>query len=112
MNDPAARTLEVVCEIRDLIRLIAEPQIAARDQKYREELIRLVGKSDQKAKAVFLMDGNHTQFQIHAATKVHRGNLSTLIKELMKVGLVTGDSKQPKLTILIPSDFFEKAKAQ
>ncbi|MEY2538792.1 MAG: hypothetical protein QOG67_2532 [Verrucomicrobiota bacterium] len=112
MSDTAGQTLEAIREIRDLIRLMAEPQIAARDQKYRDELIRLVGKSDQKAQAVFLMDGNHTQAQIHAKTKVHRGNLSTLIKELNKVGLLSGDPKQPKLTITIPTDFFEKAKAQ
>ena len=91
--------LNAILEIRNLVRLIAEPQIAARDQKHRDELIRLVGKSEPKAKAVFLMDGNHTQTAIHAETNMHKGNLSTFVKELGKAGLLTGDMKQPNLAI-------------
>ena len=105
--------LGAVHEIRDLIRLMAEPQIAARDQKLREELIRIVGKSEPKAKVVFLLDGAHTQAAIHAETKMHQGNLSTFVKELGKAKLLSGtDSRQPKLAISIPADFFEKAKTK
>jgi DNA-binding MarR family transcriptional regulator len=104
--------LNAVLEIRNLVRLMAEPQIAARDQKHRDELIRLVGKSEPKAKAVLLMDGNHTQAAIHAQTSIQQSNLSTLVKELGKAGLLTGNTKQPKLSISVPADFFETAGAQ
>jgi len=63
-----AQLLEAISEIRDLIRLMAEPQIAARDQKLRDELIRIVGKSESKAKVVLLMNGNNTQAMIHSQT--------------------------------------------
>ena len=106
-----AQLLEAISEIRDLIRLMAEPQIAARDQKLRDELIRIVGKSESKAKVVLLMNGNNTQAMIHSQTGFHRGNLSTLIKELGKHKLIIGDSKQPKLAITVPSDFFNKANS-
>jgi hypothetical protein len=104
--------LSAVHEIRDLVRLMAEPQIAARDQKLRDELVRIVGKSEPKAKAVFLMDGSHTQAVIHAQTKFNQGHLSTLVKQLGASKLLTGpDPKQPKLAISIPADFFEKARS-
>ena len=100
--------LNAILEIRDLVRLMAEPQIAARDQKLRDELIRIVGKSAPKAKAALLMNGAHNQAAIRAQTGINQGNLSTLVKELAKSKLLTGDPKQPKLAISIPSDFFER----
>jgi hypothetical protein len=103
--------LAAIQEIRDLVRLMAEPEIAARDQKLRDEVLRIVGKSEIKEKVVFLLDGNHTQAAIHAATHMHQGNLSTFVKELSKAKLLAGDPKQPRLVISIPADFFEKARA-
>jgi hypothetical protein len=75
----------------------------------REELVRIVGKSAPKAKSVLLMDGTLTQAAIHAKTGVNQGHLSTLVKQLVTSKLIIGDSKQPKLAIAIPSNFFEKA---
>jgi len=102
--------VNAVLEIRDLIRLIAQPQIATRDQKLREELIRIVGRSASKTKAALLMNGAHNQAAIRAQTGINQGHLSTMVKELGKSKLLTGDPKQPKLAISIHSDFFEKAK--
>jgi hypothetical protein len=76
--------LATLHEIRDLVRLIAEPQIAARDKKLRDELLRIVGDSVAKRKAVLVMDGNHTQSDIRKQTGVHQGNLSTLVKPSVK----------------------------
>jgi DNA-binding MarR family transcriptional regulator len=104
--------LSAIVEIRDLVRLMAEPQIAARDQKLRDELIRIVGKGAAKTKAALLMNGAHNQTAIRAQTGINQGNLSTLVKELGKSKLLTGDPKQPKLAISIPSDFFEKVQEQ
>ena len=108
MSDNSERILAAICEMRDLIRLMAEPQIAARDQKLRDELIRIVGKSVPKQKSVLLMDGNHTQAAIRQKTNVNQGHLSTLVKQLSTGKLLVGDGKQPKLAISIPSNFFEK----
>jgi hypothetical protein len=100
--------LAALHEIRDLVRLIAEPQIAARDKKLRDELIGIVGEGAAKRKAVLAMDGSRTQMEIHRQTGMNAGNLSTLVKKLSKAQLLTGDMKQPKLAFPIPSNFFDQ----
>ena len=106
-DEQLAEIATSVREIRDLIRLLAEPAIAQRDQKLRTELRRIAGKSAQKSKAVFLMDGNHTQREICRVTGMDSGNLSVFVKQLNVSKLLLGDVKQPKLAISIPSNFFE-----
>jgi hypothetical protein len=110
MADISAEMLSAICEMRDLIRLMAEPQIAARDQKLRDELIRVVGKSVKKQKSVFLMDGSQTQAAIRQKTGVNQGDLSTLVKKLGEGKLLIGEGKLPKLAISIPSNFFENGE--
>jgi hypothetical protein len=107
MVDSNVELLSAIHEIRDLIRLMAEPAIAERDKKLRAELRRLVGASDPKAKSVLLMDGTRTQAVIQKATGFNQGHLSTLVKQLNANKLLAGDGKQPKLAISIPEDFFE-----
>jgi hypothetical protein len=98
---------ELLREIRDLLRNIAEPAIAERDRKQRSELRRLVGKSVSKANSVLLMDGGRTQAEILRETGVNQGDLSTLVKKLSADKLLSGDGKKPRLAIPIPADFFE-----
>jgi hypothetical protein len=86
---------------------MAEPQIAARDQKLRDELVRIVGRSVPKQKSVMLMDGSRTQADIHKETSINIGNLSTLVKQLVASKLLVGEPKKPKLAISIPTNFFE-----
>jgi hypothetical protein len=102
--------LAAMCEIRDLVRLIAEPQIAARDKKLRDQLIQIVGNGESKRKAVFAMDGSRTQMEIHKQTGMNQGNLSALVKQLSKSQLLSDDLKKPKLIILIPSNFFDQTE--
>ena len=106
MNEQS-ELLSAICEIRDLVRLMAEPAIAERDRKLRAELKRIVGKSATNSKSVLLMDGSRTQTDIHCETNINQGNLSTLVKKLAENKLLAGDGKKPKLAISIPSDFFE-----
>jgi hypothetical protein len=106
MSDPD-QLLSAVQEIRDLVRLMAEPAIAERDRKLRAELKQLVGKSAAKSKSVFLMDGSRTQADIQRETKINQGDLSTLVKKLAASKLLSGDGKKPKLAISIPANFFE-----
>jgi hypothetical protein len=96
-----------VREIRDLVRLLAEPAIAERDKKLRAELRRLVGRSRPKAKAVFLMDGTRAQSAIYRGARLNQGNLSTLVRRLSDAELLSGDRKKPKLAISVPANFFE-----
>jgi len=106
-EDPLGEILSAVREIRDLVRLLAEPAIAERDRKSRGELRRIVGKSVAKKKAVLLMDGSRTQRAIHGETGINKGDLSTLVKQLDGANLLSGDRKEPRLSIPIAPNFFE-----
>lgn len=101
--------VSAVQEIRDLVRLMAQPAIAERDRNLRAELKQLVGKSVAKSKSVFLMDGSRTQADVQRETKINKGHLSTLVKKLGTSKLLSGDGKKPKLAISIPANFFESA---
>ncbi len=99
--------LEAVLEIRNLLELLAEPAIALRDAKLRQELRKLVGTSEPKQKSVLLMNGERTQAQIRSETSVNQGHLSTLVSSMNKGKLLVGDPKLPKLAIAIPPNLFE-----
>lgn len=107
MEDHSTEILSVVLEIRDLIQLMAEPAIAARDKKFRDELRKIVGNSKPKAKAVLLMNGSRIQVDIRGESGMQASNLSTLVKQLAEGKLLSGDAKMPKLAITIPPYFFE-----
>ncbi|MBZ5664440.1 MAG: hypothetical protein LAO30_07520 [Acidobacteriia bacterium] len=107
MVDTSVELLSAIQEIRDLVRIMAEPAIAEHDKKARTELRRVVGSSGSKAKAVFFMDGSRTQAAIQKVTGINQGHLSTLVKQLNASKLLAGDGKQPKLAISIPPNFFE-----
>src|SRR5690348_16305814 len=108
MNDEHLPSiLEEVRHIRELLELLAEPAMAQRDVKLRQELRKTVGSSAKKQKSVFLMDGSRTQKEIVAQTGVHQGHFSTMVGTLAGVGVLTIDKKHPKLTIPIPSNFFD-----
>ena len=110
MSEHSAEILQAVSEIRDLVRLLAEPAIAARDQKLRSELRRIVGRSATKAKAVLLMDGSRTQRAIHRESGLNEGHLSTLVKKLKSSNLLSGDGREPRLAIVIRANFFERVE--
>jgi hypothetical protein len=98
---------ELLREMRDLLRVIAEPTLAKRDEARRASLLKIVGTGRTKAKAVFLMDGTRSQTMICEESGIDNGNLSRLVKDLRAKGLITSLEKQPKLVIAIPPNFFE-----
>jgi hypothetical protein len=99
---------ELLREIRDLLLVIAEPALAKRDERLREALVEIVGKSKAKAAAVFLMDGSRSQATIKKESGIDAGALSKCVKALREVQLIgKGDDKHPKLVITIPPNFFE-----
>jgi hypothetical protein len=99
MTEISQELLSAIHEIRDLVRLMAEPAIADRDRKLRVELRRIVGRSDRVAKSVLRMDGTRTQRDIHKEVGINEGQLSTIVKQLKDNHLLSGDGKQPKLAI-------------
>lgn len=107
MADNSDQLLAAISEIRDLLRVMAEPAMAKHDKKARAELRRVVGASPKRAKAVQVMDGTRTQSAIQKETGINQGDLSVLVKLLNEGKLLAGDKKQPKLTIKIPKNFFE-----
>jgi CRP-like cAMP-binding protein len=106
MDTPPDELLSAVQEIRNLIRIMAEPAMAEHDKKARSELLRIVGRSAKKANALFLMDGSRTQSVIQKETGINQGHLSTLVKQLKASDLISGDGKKPELAISIPKQFF------
>jgi len=107
MADESSELVSAVKEIRDLLRVMAEPAMAEHDEKARAELRRIVGTSAKKAKAVHLMDGSKNQATIQKETSINQGDLSVLVKLLREGKLLSNDKKEPSLAIQIPKDFFE-----
>lgn len=107
MSDDSTELLETVRKIYGLLELLAEDKIAQRDAKQRAALLEIVGKSATRQKSMFLMDGTRSQTEIHGATSVNKGHLSTMVGKLHKAKLLVGDTKKPKLAISIPPNFFE-----
>ena len=106
--DISTELLSAIQEIRDLIRIMAEPAVAEHDKKARVELRRLVGSSGKKAKAVFLMDGSRIQSVIKKETGINQGDLSTFVKQLNVSKLLSGDGKQPKLAISYSAELLRR----
>jgi len=98
--------LSVAIEIRELLKLLAEPAIAQRDEKLRAVIKQTVGRSQAKQKATFLMDGSRTQKEIALQAKVDQGDLSKLVKSFRAAELLTVNEK-PQLLIPLPAKFFE-----
>lgn len=105
------REQELLTEIRDLLQIIAEPQLAKRDAKLRSELRAAVGRSAKKAKAVMLMNGSRTQKAIAKESGMDAGNLSRLVKDLAAEGLLLSDQGHPRLTLAVPTSFFDEVES-
>ena len=96
---------ELLREMVELLRLIAEPEIAKRDKKRRLALVEIIGKSQQKINAVQLMVGVKTQTAIAKEVGMDAGNFSRFIKALRGAKLIADDDKAPKLVVSLPPGF-------
>lgn len=103
-NDPE---LKVLCEIRDLLLLIAEPEIAKRDKLLREQLRRVAGKSEKKIKAISLMDGSRNQAAIAKDVPIDFGQLSKLVKNLSALKLLRPGTN-PEVVIPVTESIFKE----
>jgi hypothetical protein len=98
---------ELLREIRDLLRVIAEPALAERDKRLRTLLLEIVGKSKRKADAIALMNGARSQTAIQKECGIDFGDLSRLVKTLREAELIGPDDKHPIVAIPLPSSLFE-----
>lgn len=100
---------ELLREMRDLLLVIAEPALAKREEKLRESLAKIVGKSKITAKAVLLMDGSRSQTVVKTESGIDASQLSRCVRSLREASLIGKDDKHPKLVIAIPINLFDKA---
>lgn len=98
---------ELLTEIRDLLRLMAEPALAKRDERLRATLQQLVGKSVLKATAVALMDGTRTRGEIRKDSGINDGDLSRLLKSLREEKLISAGDDRPRVSIPLPANFID-----
>jgi hypothetical protein len=98
---------ELLIEIRDLLKVIAEPILAKRDAKLRSALRAIVGSSETKALAVSLMDGTRSQAALVRESGMDQGYLSRLVKSLGDANLIATEQKKPRLLLQLPRNFFE-----
>jgi hypothetical protein len=96
----------LLCEMRDLLRLIAEPALAKRDEAHRAALREIVGKGKAKAKALELMNGSRPQSSIQKESGIDKSDLSKLLKALRTKNLLTSD-ENPNLVVPLPPKYFE-----
>jgi hypothetical protein len=102
-----SRETELLTEIRDLLAVIAEPALAARDTKLRSSLRAIVGSGSKKAKAALLFDGTRSRAEIAKESGIDPSDLTKLIKALGAAQLVSAEDKHPKLYLRIPPTFFD-----
>ena len=98
---------ELLREMRDLLRVMAEPALAERDAKLRAALTEIVGTSASRAAAVSLMDGSRKQATIQKESGIDQGNLSRFVRAMRDAKLLGPDEKKPKVVIPIPANFFK-----
>ena len=103
---------ELLREMRDLLRVIAEPALAERDAKLRAALKEIVGTSAKRAVAVSLMDGSRKQATIQKDSGIDKGNLSRLVKSMRDANLLGPDEKNPKIVIPTPVNFLARKSGQ
>ena len=102
-----SRDIELLTEIRDLLQVMAEPAIAKRDEKFREAIRTVAGKSRKSGIAIILMDGSRTQATISKEAGIDPGQLNRLIKSLERNSLISADEKHPMLCVKLPLNFFD-----
>jgi hypothetical protein len=65
--------IELLTEIRDLLYVIAEKDLAKRDEKLRAELRKTVGNGKKNAGAIHQMDGTRAPAMIVKETGIDHG---------------------------------------
>ena len=99
----------LLAEIRDLLMVIAEPQLAERDRKIREELKKIGGGEKKQAAILAMADGNDRK-NVMTISGIDGSNLTKLVTELTSVAALEPHDTVLKLRCRIPQDFFKDSK--
>lgn len=106
MNNPE-NEIDLLRDIRELLMLIAEPQLAERDRVRRDQLRKIAGKGEKNMKAVLLMDGSRNQAAIAKEVPIDVGQLSTLVKNLREAKLLH-EGSNPHVVIPVNESVFKE----
>lgn len=106
MKETESQT-ELLTEMRDLLRLLAEPQLAERDRKWRDELRKIAGRGERNIRAVLLMNGTRSQSAIAKEIPMDVGQLSKLVKSLRSVDLLKNNIN-PEIVIPVTEAIFQE----
>lgn len=109
---PAEQQIALLSEIRDLLQIIAEPQLADRDRKARQRIREVAGRSGKKQAAVLLMDGTRSRSEISQQSELDSGNLSRFIAELREAGVLAEPDGKAKTVCPLPPTLFEQEDEQ
>ena len=107
MPDSSAEITHLLREIRDLLSVIAGPQLAIRDQKARGEIVQIVGRSARRRKAILLMDGRRRRVDIQQSTGIDSGELSRFLTALKDAGVCNEENGTPRLLVHVDAGLFD-----
>lgn len=103
-----SREIELLMEIRDLLKVMAEPALIKQDEKFKQAVQAVAGKSRKSGAAILLMDGSRTQAAISKQASIDPSQLNRLVKTLEANSLIGVDEKYPKLRVKLSPSFFDQ----
>jgi hypothetical protein len=89
LSDDNSEQLELLREIRDLLRPVADHY--QKDYDLRQQVRAIVNSSPPRRKAWDLLDGVLVQRDIYEQAGMDQGNLSKYLKALRQLGAISGD---------------------
>lgn len=101
-------SIRLLEEIRDLLKLMATPQLMERIRDDRTLIRQQVGKSSKRRAAVLLIDGIRTRAQVQRDAKIDQGDLSRLITALKRAEVVNEEEGVPTLRVEVDEAMFSE----
>lgn len=106
------KIVNLLTEIRELLRIIAEPQLAERDRQGRATIVKIVGRSQKRKSAVLLIDAVRTRADIQKLSEIDPGDLSRFMSELKEAQLCEEQSRVPRLRVSVDEKMFDQKGEQ
>lgn len=91
----------LLVEIRDLLKVMAGPELAKRDAHKLTKLRAIAGSGAKKRAAILKMDGTRTRKQIIDEAEIGKSLLSDLISELKASDLVEEQNSTPVIRCVV-----------
>lgn len=100
-------TIQLLTEIRDLLRILAAPLLAEIDREGRQKIAALAGKSAKRRAAVLAMDGKRTRADIQKQVGIDQGDFSRFVADLKAGDLLDENNRVPRLKVSVAPDMFK-----